>query len=190
MNLIKNSKLVGAHAFLSPSGYHWLNYDDDKLRHSFFQKKQAALGDKLHAFAQQAIELGVKLPDTGATLNMYINDAIGFRMSAEIPLFYSVDCFGTTDSIGIREEKGVMTLRISDLKTGLIAASMNQLLIYCGIFFFEYGSLFEPDKVHVILRIYQNDEVIEHIPDVPEILWVMDRIKTAAAQIAYLREED
>jgi len=44
--------LVGKHAFLSPSSYHWLNYDEDKLRQVYWTKQQSARGDKLHAFAQ------------------------------------------------------------------------------------------------------------------------------------------
>jgi hypothetical protein len=167
-----------------------LDYEPDKLRRVYFQSKQAARGDELHAFAQKAIELKQKLPDDGTTLSTYVNDAIGFRMQAEVPLIYSIDCFGTADAVGIREERSVMTLRISDLKTGINPASMKQLLIYAGIFFFMHRELFDPRDVHVILRIYQNDEVIQHEPDVTEMLMVMDRIKTQAELVAYLREED
>lgn len=186
MNLNKNTKLIGAHAFLSPSNYHWLDYPEDKLRRVFFERQQAALGDRLHAYAQQAIELRIPQADNGTTLSTYINDAIGFRMEAEIPLFYSIDCFGTCDAIGIRNK----VLRIHDLKTGKHPADMKQLLIYAGIFFFEYADLFQPQDVRTILRIYQNDTIVEHEPDVPEILSVMGRIKTQAAMIAFLREED
>lgn len=186
MNLNKNSRLIGQHAFLSPSTYHWLDYDEEKLRRVYFERQQARRGDELHAYAQRAIDLKIKQADNGTTLSMYINDAIGFRMEAEVPLYYSDDCFGTADACGIREN----VLRISDLKTGKHAADMKQLLIYTGIFFFEYGNLFEPRGVRVILRIYQNDAIQEYEPDVPEILSVMSRIKTQAALVAYLREED
>lgn len=188
MSLKRNTRLIGQHAFLSPSTYHWLDYDEEKLRRVYFQRQQAARGDKLHAFAQQAIELGVRQAETGTTLNMYINDAIGFRMTPEVPLYYSDDCFGTADACGFRKEREQFTLRISDLKTGLAPADMKQLKIYAGLFFFEYK--FSPNDVHVILRIYQNDAVEEMIPDPTEILMVMDRIKTQATLIAYLREED
>jgi hypothetical protein len=190
MNFNRNSKLIGAHAFLSPSTYHWIDYDEDKLRRVYFQRQQASRGDKEHAFAQQAIELGIKQADNNTTLSLYINDAIGFRMEPEIPLFYSVDCFGTADAIGIRKERDRFVLRISDLKTGINPASIKQLLIYAAIFFLEYADLFDPHDVVVILRIYQNDQIEELIPDVPEILMYMDRVKTQAALIAYLREED
>lgn len=194
MSLKKNTNLIGLHAFLSPSSYHWLDYDEDKLRRVFFDRQQASRGDKLHSFAQQAIELKIKQAENGTTLSTYINDAIGYRMEAEISLLYSVDCFGTCDAIGIREERWpdgmFMTLRISDLKTGVTPASMKQLLIYAGIFFHEYANLFHPKNVRVVLRIYQNDTIVEHMPDMTEIMSVMSRIATQAALVAYLREED
>lgn len=186
MSFNKNSRLVGQHAFLSPSNYHWLDYDEEKLRRVYFQKQQTARGDRLHAYAQQAIDLKIRQADNGTTLSSYINDAIGFRMEAEIPLYYSDECFGTADAIGIRDN----LLRIHDLKTGSTIADMKQLLIYTGIFFWEYRELFQPKDVRVILRIYQNDAIQELQPDSAEILMVMSRIKTQAALIRYLREED
>jgi hypothetical protein len=189
MSLRKNTRLIGQHAFLSPSNYHWLDYDEEKLRRVYFQKQQAARGDKLHTFAQQAIELGVRQADNGTTLSTYINHAIGFRMTPEVPLYYSDDCFGTADACGFREEKHTgFTLRISDLKTGISPADMKQLKIYAALFCFEYE--FSPNKLHIILRIYQNDIIEELIADPADIIMVMSRIKTQAALVAYLREED
>lgn len=185
MNLKRNSaRLAGQHAFLSPSNYHWLDYDEEKLRASFFSKQQAKRGDELHAYAQRAIDLKVKQADNGTTLSMYINDAIGFRMEAEVPLYFSEDCFGTADSCGFRDN----ILRISDLKTGFTPANMKQLLIYAGLFCFEYE--FDPRTIKIILRIYQNDAIEELIADSADIMMVMSRIKTQAKLIAYLREED
>src|SRR3954462_2531756 len=135
MTFNRNLNLAGRHAFLSPSTYHWLDYDEDKLRRVYFDKQQATLGEKKHAFAQQAIELKIKQAENNTTMSMYINDVIGFRMVPEVPLYYSDDCFGTTDAIGIRD--GV--LRIFDLKTGVSPASMKQLMIYAGLFFLQYG---------------------------------------------------
>jgi hypothetical protein len=178
------------HAFLSPSSYHWIDDDEDKLRARYFAKQQTERGNKIHSFAQQAIELGIKLPDDGTTLSTYINDAIGFRMSPEVPLIYSEDCFGTADALGIRMEKRNWILRISDLKTGVSATSMKQPLIYAGLFFFEYEELFDPNIVDVILRIYQNDAIEEYCPSAADLLLIMDRIKTQADLIARLREED
>jgi hypothetical protein len=186
MTFNRNTNLSGKHAFLSPSTYHWLNYDEEKLRRVYFEKQQASLGDKLHAFAAQAILLGVKQAENGTTLSTYVNDAIGFRMEPEVPLFFSEDCFGTTDAIGVRNN----ILRIHDLKTGVTPAKMTQLMIYTGIFFFEYGEIYKPTDLRTVLRIYQNDAIEEYEPQPSEILEVMDRIKTQARLIAYLREED
>lgn len=184
MSFNKNSKLAGLHAFLSPSTHSWINYDDDKLRRVYFQKQQARLGDKMHAYAQQAIELRLPQPDNGTTIAAYVNDAIGFRMEAEVPLYYSPVCFGTTDAICFRDN----VLRIHDLKTGVIPADMMQLKIYAAIFCFEYS--FSPDMIRIILRIYQNDAIEELEVDPAEIFWIMDRIKMLSALVEHLREED
>ena len=190
MTFNKNSRLVGQHAFLSPSTYHWLDYDEDKLRASYFNKQQTKRGDDLHAYAQRAIDLKIKQADNGTTLSSYMNDAIGFRMIPEVPLYFSDDCFGTTDAIGIRDERGRLVLRISDLKTGITLASMKQVLIYCGIFFHEYNAVFKPEEVDVILRIYQNDIIDEYLPTPSEIRGIMSKIAYQAKIIEYLREED
>jgi len=184
MSFNKHTNIIRQHAFLSPSKYHWLEYDEDKLRRVFFQAQQTQRGIDLHAYAQQAITLGIKQADNGTTLSRYINDCIGFFMTPEVPLFYSPECFGTADACGFRDN----TLRISDLKTGVTEADMRQLLIYAAIFCFEYG--FNPAEIKIILRIYQNDEVFELIPDPADVFMIMDRVKTQAALVAQLREED
>lgn len=186
MSFNRHTRTIGKHAFLSPSNYAWLEYDEDKLMRVYHAKQAAQRGDELHAYAQRAIELRIKQADNGSTLSKYINDAIGHRMSPEVTLYYSDDCFGTADCVGVRD--GI--LRIHDLKTGITPASMKQLLIYAGIFYFEYGTLFDPRSMRTILRIYQNDQIEEYLPDLPELLSVMDRIKTQAALVAFLREED
>lgn len=63
-------------------------------------------------------------------MNMYVNDAISFRMVPEQILFYSENCFGTADTIVFRNG----TLRIHDLKTGVVPAHMEQLEIYAALF--------------------------------------------------------
>ena len=60
-------------------------------------------GTELHFFASECIRLGIKLPKTKATLNMYVNDGIGYHMQEEQMLFYSENCFGTTDTISFRK---------------------------------------------------------------------------------------
>ncbi len=194
MTLKKPSLPPGAHAFLSPSTYTWLDQDEEKLRASYFRKQQTQRGDKLHVYSQMAIELKQPQPNDGTTVATYINDAIGFRMEAEVPLYYSEDCFGTADALSCRPEQWAdgtfITLRISDLKTGFHEADIRQLLIYAGIFFWQFRDMFNPMKVRVVLRIYQNDHIVEHQPDAMEIREVMSKIKFAAAVIAKMREED
>ena len=100
-----------------------------------------------------------------------MNDAIGFHMETEVVLFYSKNFFGTADAICFRNN----ILRIHDLKTGKHEASMEQLLVYVAIFCLEYNVKFA-DLKDCELRIYQNDEIIEHHPTVEEIVPIMDRI--------------
>ena len=100
----------------------------------------------------------------------YVNDAIGFQMDPEVLLYYSDLCFGTADSI--QYENGL--LRIHDLKTGVMQAKIDQLMIYSALFYLEYG--YKPEKSRTELRIYQMDEIIVHEPEPTEIREVMEGI--------------
>ena len=180
----KHSDLEGQHAFLSASKYHWIDYDDDKLVNSYRTAMAAALGTRLHALAKEHIELGIKMSSSKKTLNMYINDAIGFRMRPEQVLFYSYNAFATTDAISFRKN----VLRIHDLKTGVGRVSMKQLLIYAGLFCLEYEV--KPAEIETILRIYQNDEIVEYQPDYDEVAHYMSRIVAADAKIQAIRAEE
>ncbi len=90
MDFIQHRNLQGLHAPFSASQSHWLRYDDEKVMDVYLNKKAAAMGSRLHEWAKETIDLGLK-QDTRkkTTLNMYINDAIGFKMSTEVVLFYS-----------------------------------------------------------------------------------------------------
>lgn len=178
-----HSAFEGKHAFLSASKYHWINYSNDKLDNVYRTALLAAKGTELHDFAAQAIKLGIKLPRTQKTINMYVNDAIGYRMTPEQMLFYSVNCFGTADAISFRNK----TLRIHDLKTGVTATSMKQLEVYTAMFCLEYG--YKPYEIDIELRIYQNDDVMEHIPEDDDIVHIMDKIVTFDKQIEILKAE-
>ena len=170
MNWNKHSNIRGFHAFLGASKYHWLNYDEEKLI-TVYQKQQAVKrGVELHELASMCIDLGQRLPRSQKTLNMYVNDAIGFRMRTEQPLFYSENCFGTADAISFRQD----ILRIHDLKTGDTPAKMEQLEIYAALFCLEYGV--KPAAININLRIYQNDDIISYDPDPDEITRIMDLI--------------
>lgn len=165
-----SKELEGKHAFLSPSNYHWVNYTDEKLLEVYLTAMAKERGTELHAFAAKAIELGVKLPRNRSTLNAYINDAIGFRMTPEQLLFYSINAFGTADAISFKND----FLRIHDLKTGVTVASMKQLYIYDALFCLEYRK--EPDKIAIENRIYQSGEVKVDSPEPDDIFRIMDTI--------------
>lgn len=170
MNFNTHYRLAGQHAFLSASKYHWINYDEQRLAEVWTNSQAAKRGIELHALAHQAIRLGVKLPNTGKTLNRYVNDAIGFKMTCEQILFFSENCFGTADAIAFSRN----TLRIHDLKTGLISGSMHQLEVYVALFCLEYG--FKPGEIKIETRIYQNDEVLVDSPTTDTIAHLMSKI--------------
>lgn len=170
MNFKKHSDLEGKHAFLSASKYHWINYDEEKLSDTYLKYLATQRGTELHAFACQCIRLGVKLPRTRKTLNMYVNDAIGYKMTPEQPLYYSENCFGTADAISFNKN----LLRIHDLKTGVSPTSMHQLEIYAALFCLEYRK--QPQDIDMELRIYQSGEVYVHEPPSDDILEIMNKI--------------
>jgi hypothetical protein len=168
------SHLRNTHAFLSPSKHYWLNYSTDKLITTYENYRKVKLGTQYHSLAEQLISLAVRLPNTAATFNSFVNDAIGFRMKPEVVLYFSDNCYGTADAIAFHD--GV--LRIHDLKTGVSPGSMNQVLIYAGLFFLDYG--IDPREVkNIHLRIYQNEEVLEYNPTVNDVLHIVEKIKEA-----------
>lgn len=178
-----HSDLRGLHAFLAPSNYHWVNYDDEKFEKHLVTSQAARLGDQLHEFASSAIKLRQKLPPVKKTMNMFVNDAIGFHMTSELTLFYSENVFGTTDAISFREG----LLRIHDLKTGSTRTNMTQLIIYAALFCLEYEE--RPNDIQIELRIYKSDDIEIYIPTIPEILEVMDVIVKLDRRIKEFRKE-
>lgn len=184
MNWNRHSDLLGNHAFLGASKYHWVNYSEDKLVDSYTRFIAAQKGTELHDFAERCIRLGQKLPRSQLTLNMYVNDAIGFKMVPEQTLYYSPNCFGTADAISFRNNK----LRIHDLKTGIIPGHIEQLMIYAALFCLEYRV--QPGTIETELRIYQSDEILYHMPEVDELLPVMDKIISFDKIINRIRERE
>ena len=166
----KHLNLEGLHAPFSPSKSSWLRYDDDKAVEVFRNRKASEMGTRLHAWAKETIDLGIKQPRSRKTIYAYVNDAIGFKMKTEVVLYYSERFFGTADAISFRD--GV--LRIHDLKTGTLPVHMEQLEIYAALFCLEYK--IKPGDIKMELRIYQNDEVLYHNPTAEDILPIMDKI--------------
>lgn len=184
MKFNDHHNLTGQHAFLGASKYHWINYTDDKLVEAYTRFTAAQRGTILHDFAAQCIKLGQKLPRSQKTLNMYVNDAIGYKMTPEQVLYFSENCFGTADTISFRNG----LLRIHDLKTGVIPAHMEQLMIYAALFCLEYRS--KPSDISIELRIYQNDEVTVYNPEVDEIVPIIDKIITFDKLLKKIKAEE
>ena len=184
MKFNKHLEYEGKHAILGGSNYHWTNYTDEKFRRSFINTLAKERGTILHEYASQSIKLKQELPDLEKTLNMFVNDAIGFRMDSEVVLVYSPNCYGTADAISFQD--GV--LRIHDLKTGGTPAHMEQLMIYAALFCLEYKQ--KPSKIKIELRIYQNNKIIFYEPSVDEIIPIMDKIKTFDKMIEEIRESE
>lgn len=182
MNFNSHSDLEGKHAFLSPSNYHWINYSDVKLADRYVAARAAQKGTELHAFAHEAIRLRIRLPDDASTLSMYVNDAIGYKMSTEQPLYYSENCYGHADCISFLDS----FLRIHDLKTGAVEASHHQLEVYAALFCLEY--IITPFEINTELRIYQSDAIRVFKPYPETIAMIMDKIVSFDIQIEELKE--
>lgn len=184
MNFNRHSELEGQHAFLSASKYHWVNYDEEKMIKAYSTHLATLRGTELHELACTLIKMGVKLPEEERTLNMYVNDAIIFKMTPEQPLYYSPNAFGTADAISFRQN----LLRIHDLKTGTTKTSMLQPAIYASLFCLEYDV--NPREIDMELRIYQSDNVMIHNPEPDDIFHIMDKIVTFDRRINEMRMEE
>lgn len=173
MKFYDHKNLSGLHAPFTASQSAWLRYDDNRAIEVYANKKAAAMGTRLHAWAAETIALGLKQPKSKKTICAYVNDAIGFKMDTEVVLFYSERFFGTADAICFRN--GV--LRIHDLKTGKVGKieeHMEQLEVYTALFCLEYKV--KPSDIHIELRVYKCDEVITWTPTAEDIVPIMDKI--------------
>lgn len=170
MQFNKHYNLEGLHAPFSASKSSWLRYDEEKMVEVFLNLKASELGTKLHQWAKDTIDLAIKQPRSKKTIYAYVNDAIGYKMSTEVVLYYSDNFFGTADAICFKD--GV--LRIHDLKTGKLPVHIEQLEVYAALFCLEYDV--KPGEIEIELRIYQNDEVLCHNPSVDRIVHIMDKI--------------
>lgn len=184
MKFNNHSNLEGTHAFLGASNFRWINDDKDQLVQRYLNETAKQRGTQLHELAAQLISLGQKLPAKHKTLNMYVNDAIGYKMTPEQILYYSYNCYGTADSIAFRKD----ILRIHDLKTGVVPAHMEQLQIYAALFCLEYDV--KPGDIKMELRIYQNDDIVVLNPEADDIAPIMDRIVVADKIITEIRDKE
>lgn len=197
MNFNDHSKLKGMHAFLGASKSSWLNYEGEEALYSRYKSQYASvLGTTLHELAADYVNHGFKLKKNDEryilfelirkgiprnvidinyifpNLATYVNDAISFRMTTEQVLFYSDNCFGTTDAIAFGEKNRL--LRIHDYKSGTIPAHMEQLDIYSALFCLEYNV--NPNDITIEERIYQGNEILYSNPEPELIISIMDKI--------------
>lgn len=126
------------------------------------------------ALYEAGVPININYAETlPTTLSMYTKDCIGFDMSIEQPLVYSRWAFGRADAINFDPKKG--ELKIFDLKTGKIPASLDQLVQYAALFFLEYN--IKPGEVKTEIDIYQNGDVLTGLPKASDILPQMDEFK-------------
>ena len=206
MQFNTHSNLKGQHAILGASNYHWLNYDDDKLFKRYLSSYSTVVGTALHELAEEHISQGLRLtksdkkhvlfwlrykgiPSNVINVNRiydnlmaYVNDAIGYSMTPEVILYYSDNCFGTTDAIKFENN----VLRIHDYKSGETPAHMEQLEIYASLFCLEYG--YKPSDISIELRLYQGEEVLVHEPDPESISNIIEKIIYFDKKIEELKE--
>lgn len=208
---IKDPKYQGKHFLLSPSS-HRLDKDRtpeelDKYLRADYAKD---IGTAIHALAAESIEYRIQAEPKAAyndilrcllragiprtiidpyefvdTYVLYVNDAILYDMTPEVPLVYSSRAGGTTDAIAYNPRKKF--LRIHDLKTGSIPAKMDQLAEYAAYFCLCYKK--KPGEMDFELRIYQSGEAVIAHPDADYILPIMDRIETASNYLLKNYEE-
>ena len=147
-------------------------------------EKSAAIEDLTKLYKLRIEENKSSWDADDKTLNMYVNDAIGYKMTPEQVLYYSENCFGTADAISFRNG----LLRIHDLKTGEIPAHMEQLEIYAALFCLEYNV--KPGDIEMELRLYQSDEILYHNPTAMDILPIMDKIITFDKVINKIKDSE
>ena len=187
MKFNNHKNLTGLHATFSASQSHWLRYSDDKAIDVYLNRRAAEMGSKLHAWAKETIDLGIKQPRSKKTIYAYVNDAIGFKMDTEVVLFYSERFFGTADAISFRDNM----LRIHDLKTGKIGKiedHIEQLEVYAALFCLEYKM--KPSDIEIETRLYQSDNIIVDNPTPEIIVPIIDKIITFDKVIRKIKEQE
>ena len=181
-SFLKNPK--NEHAFLSPSNAHvWLNKDKEYMTNRYISSIARFRGTALHEQAARDILYRLKRPKNKDTYNMYVNDAIGFRMDPEVRLTYSDWCYGTADAISDSNN----ILRIHDYKSGQVPAHLEQLITYAALYCLEHD--IRPSDIPIELRIYQANDILKHKPEVEEIAHAMDSIVTKSKWLEDISNE-
>lgn len=189
MQFNRHLEMEGKHSILSASKHSWLRYTPERMEEVWLNERAREKGTELHLIASQMIKNNIRAANRKKAFNLFVNDAIGFKLHSEVVLAYSNNAFATSDAIGFRDGE----LRIHDLKTGVSKPSFEQLDIYAALFMLEYD--IDPFKVKVVVeRLYQFDGFEERIPDPEDIRAVMDKIVEmdevlTTAKTNYYRED-
>lgn len=181
-------RLEGRHATLSPSGYHWLNYDADKMRRVTWNNYSKEDGTKMHELASNMILYNIMPEDNENAINQFVIDALTMfdtPMSSEVLLYYSDECFGTADAIYFDET--LKHLQVHDLKTGVSKPSFKQLWIYCALFCLEYDK--KPEDLTFECRLYQLGAMDIDVPDPKDVRAIMNQIVSMSNVIEGVRIE-
>jgi hypothetical protein len=109
--------------------------------------------------------------DVYTTVKMYVNDCIADHMEPEKELILSDDFRGTCDAINF----GHKVLRIYDLKTGTGKPHPEQLMGYAALYCIT--EKVNPFDISVVLRLYQNGEIIEFEPNSDDVMTAIDIIE-------------
>lgn len=107
-----------------------------------------------------------------ASIRMFVNDSIGFRMESEKQLYFSEYFNGTSDAIKYYDKEKL--LRVSDLKTGSRPAKIEQVFIYASLYCLQYK--LDPLKTNFETRIYQNGEIYIEQPFGEDIADIVQNI--------------
>ena len=205
--LASKEKGNSPHAFLSPSKYTWVYKEADDLVKNYVNSWGPIIGTRLHEIAANLIKDKIKLSKNDKkivyfellhsqymiprsvvdgidlelifeNLRTYVNDAIGFGMTPEETLYYSDNCFGTSDAISTIDN----ILRIHDLKTGETKAHMEQLQIYAALYCLMHRR--KPSSFKSIeLAIYQHNDILHITAQPDEIKEIMDKIVEADKEL-------
>ena len=178
------SNLDGKHAPFSASQPYWLNDDEKDIVKRFRSMYASQIGTVLHEFARKRIKYGMKLTKADKraaiidileegipksvvygldmdfifeNIQNYVNDAITYRMSPEVHLYFSDNFFGTTDAIAFNEKE--KKLRIADLKTGTGNPNAEQLIVYAALFCLQYNK--DPESIDIDLNFYHKTDLVE-----------------------------
>lgn len=207
MNYTRHSELEGKHAFLGASKSGWLRKSPDELFRAYARTYITTIGTAIHDIARKHIKhsFPVTLDDKNSVLlslvedykiplqiidaavdfasvfdnfMIYVNDCIDYDMVPEQILYYSYNCFATTDAINRLDDIMENSIvRVSDLKTGTTPVHKEQIFVYMSLVCLEYN--LRPGELEFVGKIFQNGEIQEYNPTGVEIAEIMDTIVMA-----------